>query len=440
MTFDLLVILLLLVANGICAMAEIALVASRQVRLEQRAAEGSAGAAAAVHLKTNSTDFLSTVQVGITLIGIVAGAYSGSRLADPLAVMLAPLPIVGEYAPTFALAVVVAALTYFSLVIGELVPKAIALGNPERVVALVARPFTLLARAASPAVRLLSASTRGFLWVLRIKPASDPHPTEEEIRALIKQAARTGEVQAVEQEIVDKVFRLGDRRVASLMTPRWDVDWIDVQQSDEALRSQLGTQHHSRILACDGDLDRIIGVVDVEDLLGVLLRTGQMDLRSIARQPVFVPETVTAFALLERFRAERSHTGIVVDEYGTVQGVVTMTDLLEGLLGDVPDRPVPRDASIVRRGDGSWLVDGDVSLDELRTVLALPDVQAEEVTPQVHTIAGLLMTRLARLPVSGDIVTWRGHVFEVVDMDGRRVDKVLVTADTTSAVNPGEHE
>lgn len=426
MTVDLIVIFLLLVANGVCAMAEIALVASRQVRLEQRAADGDTGAAAAIGLKANATDFLSTVQVGITLIGIVAGAYSGSRLAEPLAAILEPLPMVGRYASTIAFVVVVGALTYFSLVIGELVPKAIALSNPERIVSLVAMPFTVLARLASPIVRLLSVSTQAFLLVLRIRPAADPHPTEEEIRALIKQATRTGEVQAVEQEIVDKVFHLCDRRVASLMTPRRDVDWIDVQEPDEVLRAQISAQRHSRLLVCDGDIDHVIGVVYVEELLGEFVRGGRLDLRAIARRPLFVPETVTAFALLERFRSEQSHTALVVDEYGTVQGIVTMTDLLEGLLGELPDGPAAQEAPIVERGDGSWLVDGDVTIDELRPRLALPELSEEEAAAQFHTLAGLLMTLLARLPVAGDIVSWHGYTFEVLDMDGRRVDKVLV--------------
>lgn len=426
MTFDLVVIFVLLVANGLFAMAEIALVASRRVRLEHRAAEGDVRAAAALRLKEHPTDFLSTVQVGITLIGIVAGAYSGSTLAEPLAAVLQPLPVVGPYASTVAFVVVVAGLTYFSLVIGELVPKAIALNHPESRVSMVAQPFALLARVASPLVRLLSASTQFVLWVLRIKPVDEPHPTEEEIRSLIKQATHAGELEVVEQQIVDKVFHLADRSVASLMTPRVDIDWIDVQETDDVLRAQLASQHHARLLVCENELDRVVGIVYAEDLLAEVAAGRPFDLRTVARQPLFVPETVTALALFERFRSARSHTGLIVDEYGSVQGIVTLTDVLEGLFGALPDQPLTGPASIVARGDGSYLVDGDIALDELRVALSLPGLTEEEAAGQFHTLAGLIMTRLSRLPAVGDAIVWHDYRLEVVDMDSRRVDKVLV--------------
>lgn len=426
MTADILIIFALLVANGVFAMAEIALVASRRIRLEQHAAGGHAGAVTALRLKAGSTDFLSTAQVGITLIGIFAGAYSGSTLAEPLAAALAPLPGVGPYADTVAFAVVVSALTYFSLVIGELVPKAIALRAPERMISLVAQPFAALARVASPLVRLLSASTTVVLWILRIKPVDEPHPTEEEIRALMKQATRAGEIEPVEQKIVERMFHLGDRRVSSLMTPRPDIDWVDADANLETIRAQFVDRPHSRVVVCDGELDKVVGVAYAVDLLTVVLQGKPIALGTLARQPLFVPETITAFLLLERLQAGRTHTAIVVDEYGAVQGLVTLTDLLEGLVGALPDRPVSEPGPIVQRADGSWLVDGSIPIDELRGTIPLPDVEAEE-EGAFDTLAGLIMTRLSRLPRAGDSFEWGGLRFEVIDMDDRRVDKVLVS-------------
>jgi putative hemolysin len=425
MTFDLLFLLLLLVANGLFAMAEIALVASRSVRLEQRAHAGDARAAHALRLKANPTDFLSTVQVGITLIGILAGAYSGSTLAEPLAALLRSVPAIGPYGDALALAIVVSALTYCSLVIGELVPKAIALREPERIAAWVAQPFDIVARVASPLVRLLSISTNVLLWLLRVRPGVDPHPTEDEIRALIKQAAHTGEVEPAEQLLVEKVFHLGDRRVSSLMTPRHNVEWIDVNGEAAEIRQALATQRRSCYLVCDSELDRVVGVALAEELLAQCLTGQTVDLRAVARAPLFVPDTLSALILLEQFRTAHTETALVVDEYGGIQGLITITDILEGLASGVPDAPTQEAGPIVRRNDGSWLVDGDVSLDDLRAHVRLPSIPEEEVG-QYETLAGLVMTRLSRVPHVGDHVEWETLRFEVVDMDGRRVDKVLI--------------
>lgn len=425
MTVDLLFLFLLLVANGLFAMAEIALVASRPVRLEQRKMENDAGAAQALRLKSNPTDFLSTVQVGITLIGILAGAYSGSRLAAPLAEALRPWPIVGPYSDTVAFGVVVSGLTFFSLVIGELVPKAIALRDPESIAGLVARPFAALARLASPLVALLSAATNVILWLLRIKPGEEPHATEEEIRALIKQATRAGELAHSEQQLVERVFHLDDRRVSGIMTPRHEIDWIDVEFDQAEVQARLASYHHSRIIVCQGELDRVIGICKAEDLLGELVCGRALDLRAAVSSPFFVPETVSVLTLLERFRNSHMHTALVVDEYGAVQGLVTIADILEGLFGSSSTGPAGEPGPIVQREDGSYLVDGAVSLDDLQAVVALPPLEPEE-EGQFQTLAGLLMTRLSRVPRVGDRIEWGPIRVEVMDMDGRRVDKVLV--------------
>jgi putative hemolysin len=426
MTFDLLFLFLLLVANGVFAMAEIALVASRSVRLEQRAQTGDPGAARALRLKAHPTDFLSTVQVGITLIGILAGAYSGSTVAEPLSGLLRSLPGVGPYSDALAFAIVVSILTYCSLVVGELVPKAIALREPERLAAWVAQPFDVIARVASPLVRLLSVSTNVVLWLLRIRPGDEPHPTEAEIRALIKQAAHTGELEPAEQQLVEKVFHLGDRSVSSLMTPRHEVDWIDASADASEIRQALATQRRSSYLVCNGGLEHVVGVALAEDLLALCLTSQSVDVRAVARAPLFVPDRLSALTLLEHFRTAHTQTALVVDEYGGTQGLVTITDILEGLFGAGPNAPTTESDPIVRRPDGSWLVDGGVSLDDLRAHVPLPQIPEDEIG-HYETLAGLVMTRLSRVPHVGDQVAWESLRFEVVDMDGRRVDKVLIT-------------
>jgi putative hemolysin len=428
---ELAVIAMLLVANGVFAMAEIALVASRRVRLEQRAGTGDASAAAALTLKADPTDFLSTVQVGITLIGILAGAYSGAAFAAPVADVLGRATWLAPYSDAIALGLVVSLLTFASLIIGELVPKALALRDPERVAAAVARPFAVVARVTSPLVRLLSASTNAVLWILRLKPAAEPHITEEEIRALITQATHAGEVRPAERAIVEEVFRLGDRRVSAIMTPRYDIDWVDINEGRAGMHRAVSETRRSRLLFCDGDLDHVVGLLRAEDLLAAWA-AGQGaespdEIRALVRPVTFVPETLPALALLDRFRAARSHTLLAVDEFGAVQGLVTLSDVLEALLGAIPDSPEPVPTRILQRPDGSWLVDGDTPVEDLHHVIPLP-AWDQDMPAGYETLAGLVMTRLARVPRTGDAFEWGGWRFEVVDMDGRRVDKVLIAA------------
>ncbi|HEY8550275.1 MAG TPA: hemolysin family protein [Vicinamibacterales bacterium] len=421
---ELLLVFLLLVANGIFAMAEIAVVASRRVRLERRAESGDRKAARALALKQKPTDFLSTVQFGITLVGIFAGAFGGPRFAPPVAAQLEKIEPLAPYADVLALTIVVILLTYASLVIGELVPKAVALAAPERIAAAIAQPFAVLSRMAAPVVRLLSASTAAILWLLRVPRAAEPAVTEEEIRALIKQAAVAGELEPVEQEIVDKVFRLGDRRVSSIMTPRPDIDWVDVRADQAELREAI-LRRRSRLVVCDGDLDHVLGVVHTGDLLVQLLETGRLDIRAAIRPPLFVPETLDALVILERFRTAHTHVALVIDEHGAVEGLITLSDLLRSIFGDLPESPATEAGPIVRRPDGSWLVDGSVPLEELRHVIPLPPGHEEE-DAGYETLAGLVMQELSRLPEVGDRIDLDGFTLEVIDMDGRRVDKVLV--------------
>jgi putative hemolysin len=427
LAWALVLILLLLVANGIFAMSEIAVVAARRGRLQQRADAGDRRAARALQLKHDPTSFLSTVQVGITVVSLLAGAYSGATFAEPLAAWLAIWPWLAPYSAGIALAVVVGVMTYFALIIGELVPKAIALRDPERIAGLVTAPVAAVARLATPVVWLLSGSTNLLLAILRMRGRPEPQVTEQEIRALIKQATQAGDIAPVERQIVEQVFRLGDRRVAAIMTPRHEIDWLDAHHGIDGLRAHLVEAKHPRVLVCDGDLDRVLGVGHAEELLAELLARQAIDLRAHLKPPLFVPSTLSVFRLLETFRSSHIHVALVLDEFGAIEGLVTPTDILEGLVGEIPSAPSSEPGPILQREDGSWLVDGAAPVDDVAAAVGLPPVPPQE-QGTYDTLAGLVMTRLARVPRTGDRFTWGGFRFEVVDMDGRRVDKVLIEA------------
>jgi len=441
MSAEVVIILLLLIANGVFAAAEIAVVTARRVRLEQRALQGDARAARALELSRNPTTFLSTVQVGITLIGILAGAYGGATLAEPLEARLSQVSWIGGRADVVAFAIVVSAITYLSLVIGELVPKAVALSNPERIASNVATRVAAVARIASPLVVVLDVSTRAVLKLLRVAPVQEGTVTEDEIRAMLKQATKTGDVDEVEQAIVEQVFKLGDRRVSSIMTPRPDIDWLDIHEGLDGVRNHLAVAKHPRLLFCDGSLDAVLGVVRSEDVLTQLLTQSQIDLRSMLKPPMFVPATLSAFQLVESFRASKMHVALVLDEFGAVEGIVTPSDVLQGLVGELQsDANAGEDPYIVSRADGSWLVDGITPIEEVTQAVDLPPMPEDE-AGSYQTLAGFVMTRLARVPNAGETFDFGGFRFEVIDMDGRRVDKVLVSripSDAGDATEPAD--
>jgi putative hemolysin len=435
---EIVIILLLLLLNGVFAMSELAVMTARRIRLEQRAEEGDRGARAALELAREPTQFLSTVQVGITLIGVLAGAFGGASIAEQLAAMFARSPRRAPYAEGIGLAIVVAGITYLSLIVGELVPKRIALGAPERIASLVARPMRLLARVVSPVVKLLTGSTNLMLRLLGVRAHTDPGVTEEEIRALVEQGAETGAVQPAEHQMVERVFRLGDRQVGALMTPRPDVDWVDLDDDPGALHAALADPRHGVLLACRGDVDHVVGFVHAEDLLARCLAGRPVDgaaLATLAREPLYVPAATPAFRLLEQFRAQRRHAAVALDEYGGVAGVVTLDDLLAELVGDIPQPGAEADAMLVRRDDGSWLADGQVPIADVEA--ALDAELVEEERPGYQTLGGFVMARLGRVPRPGEHFAAAGFRFEIVDMDGRRVDKVLIARgarDTAGAV------
>jgi putative hemolysin len=428
-SFEIIFILLLLVANGVFAMSEIALVSARKSRLRQRAETGDARARAALELAESPDRFLSTVQIGITLVGIFAGAFGGATLAAAVAEQVAGVAVLAPYSEAIGLGVVVIAITYLSLIIGELVPKRIALNNPETIAALMARPMSLLSRLTAPVVYLLTFSTAVVLKLLRVKPSVEPPVTEEEVRALITQGAEAGVFERSEREIVESVLRLDDRGVNFLMTPRREVVWLGADASAEEIRRTITENQYSRFPVCEGSLDNVVGIVKAKNLLERCLNNEPLDLRRAMTAPLFVPETLTALEVLEIFKNAHTHTALVIDEHGGVEGLVTVNDVLEAIVGEM--RNGAAEDLTVAREDGSYLLDGALPIDEFAGIFNVESILGDE-RGNYHTLAGFVLARLGHIPQTGDVFEWQKLRFEIVDMDGRRVDKVLVGAATAA--------
>lgn len=429
MTTEVIVIVILLVLNGVFSMSELAVMTAKRSRLEFRAEEeGDAGARAALELAAHPTAFLSTVQVGITLVGVLAGAFGGAGISEVLAAQFATISWLAPYATTLAFALVVAVITYLSLIFGELVPKNIALSNPERVASLVSRPMRAIARVGGPLVRMLTSSTNIVLRVFGLGTVSEPGVTEQDIRAMVEQATESGAVQKVEHEIVENTFRLGDRAVDSIMTPRPDIRWVDLSDDAPAVREQVAESLRERFLVCEQTLDTLIGVVQAEDLVAAAVQGQDVAtapvLRQVARAPLYVPATMPVYQLLSTLRSAQQHVAVVLDEYGGVAGLVDMEDVLEGLVGDVPLANDGEPAAWLRRADGSWEVEGSVALDEVELRLDLEVEERERA--EVLTIGGFVMARLGRVPRPGDEFHWSGRAVRVLLMNGRRVERVLI--------------
>ncbi len=419
--------MLLIALNGVFSLSEISVFSARKLRLEHRARAGDRNSRVALELANSPDDFLSTVQVGMTMVGVLAGAFGEATIAEHLAVHLRAVPAVARYADAIATGVVVALITYFTLIIGELVPKRLALLNPEKFAAAMARPMRLISRIALPVVRLLSLSTKLVLSLLGAKPSNEPPVTEEEIKLLIGQGTAAGTFEAAEQDLVERVFRLGDRPVATLMTPRRRLVWLDVADSEEAVARKIAESPFSRFPVCQGQLDNCIGYVQARDLLDLRLSGKAIVLREALRQPLLVPENTRALSLLERFKVSGTHFAIVIDEYGGIEGVATLNDILEALVGDMPSAGEGGEPPAVQRADGSWLVDGAMAIEDLRERIALPHHPAED-RAAFRTLAGFVMNQLGRVALTGDHFEWGGYRFEVVDMDGHLVDKVLIAS------------
>ena len=414
----------LIVLNGLFAMSEIALVTARKARLQKLIDEGDRAAIAAIKLGEDPTRFLSTIQIGITSIGVLNGIVGEAALAAPLALILVSLGIAETYSQFAATALVVVLITYFSIVVGELVPKRIGQSNPEVLARLVARPINWLAIATKPFVLLLSVSTRGLLRLLGVRETSGSVVTEEEIHAMLQEGTSAGVIESQEHTMVRNVFRLDDRQISSLMVPRSDVVFLDLEDAFEVNMAKVEASNHARFPVIRGDVNHLVGVVNARHWLTNALRGVQRELsEQPLQEPLYVPETITGMELLDSFRDSDDQMAFVIDEYGEVQGIVSLKDLIEAITGEFSPRD-PATSWAVQREDGSWLLDGHIPVPELKDRLGLDTVPDEE-RGRYHTLSGMMMLLTGRLPREADSVEWEGWHFEIVDMDGRTIDKVL---------------
>ncbi len=424
MLTNILIVLALILANGVFAMSELAVVSARKVRLEQAALRGDSQARAALKLAKRPDNFFSTVQVGITLISIFSGAFGGSALAGPVAELLRQIPTLSAHADSLAFTLVVAIITYLSLILGELVPKQLALTMPEAIAKSIAGPMAMLSKLAAPVVALLSFSTNLVVRLLNIQPDRGPSVTEAEIRAFIQQGTEEGTLEVAEREIMERVFRLGDRQVTSIMTPRLEITWLDLEDTAKVNQHKIIGSRYRRLPVCQGSLDNILGLISVNSLLHRALHNDPLDLTVGLEQPLVIPELSRSLPLLEQFKRSRVHTALVVDEYGVIQGLVTLWDILEALVGDAPSLDESRDRPR-QREDGSWLLDGMMNIEEIYSCLNLGGFSDR--TASYYTLGGLVIHQLGKIPSATDSFEWHGFTVEVMDMDGNRVDKVLIT-------------
>lgn len=424
---ELLIIVILIALNNILAMTEAALLAARKARLQQRLNQGDKRADAALRLIENPNQFLSVIQIGITLIDVLTGAVAGATLAEFLSKELKNIPALAPYSETIGLTVVVLVITYFSIVLGELAPKRLAIQNPEKIASLAARPMLILSRVLSPVVRFLSLSTDLVLRAIGARPSSEPPVTEEEIHVLLDQGTQAGVFEEAEQDMVAGVFRLNDRRVYSLMTPRTEIVWLDVRDTPQEILAKMTEGPYSRFPVCQGNLDNVLGIVKARELLTRNLAGQPIALKECLTPALFIPETTFASRALEVFKENNQKMVLVIDEFGGVTGLLTINDVLEEIVGEIETG----EPQATQRQDGSWLLDGRLDVEEFKEIFHLGNLPNEDA---YETLGGFVMTSLGRIPHTADQIEWQGLRFEVVDMDGRRVDKVLVT---TLPARPG---
>lgn len=422
---EVLIILFLVFSKGIFAMSEIAIVSARKARLQQWANEGNHRAGDALELANSPNRFLATVQVCITLLDVGASAYGGATIAERLSLRLEYVPYVGEYREGFALTIVVILVTYVNVILGELVPKALALHNAERVAAVMAWPMSAVSRLFSPGVTLLGASTELVLKLMGSKPSTEPPVTGDEINVMFAQGTEAGVFKESQQDMVESVIELHEKRVNSIMTPRPEIVWLDVDGTPDELREQIINSTYSRFPVCRGSLDEVLGIVHTKDMLSDCLRGREIDLNAHIRKALTIPETIPVLKSLESFKESGIHIALIIDEYGSLQGLVTMNDILESIVGDIPTHEEKESPMAVRRDDGSWLVDGMQGVDDFKELMGLGALPGEG-EDTFQTLGGFVMTQLGRIPKAGDRFITGRVSYEVMDMDGNRVDKVLV--------------
>ena len=417
---ELLILFFLILLNGFFSMAEIALVSARKARLEGQASKGDSRAGQALKLAIKPESFLSTVQIGITTIGIFTGVYSGDKIVDDVAGFFADGGMMSTYSKEIATALVVILVTFFSLVFGELVPKRIGLANPEGIAKSVAAPMRVISLLAHPFVWLLSHFSGFILKIMRLK-SDEGQVTEEEIKAIINEGTEHGAIEATEQEIIQRVFHLGDRNVTSLMTHRSDVVWFDVNDNEINIREKIESEPHSIYPVCDKTIDNIKGIVSIKDMY---ITPDDVSFKEVMKTPLFVPENITPYKLLEKFKQTKIHTSFVVDEYGTLLGLVTLNDIMGAIVGELPQDD-SEEFEIMEREDGSFLVDAQIPFYDFLTRFEKADWMNEG-EQEFDTLAGFILHTLERIPSTGDRLDWKGFSLEIIDMDGHRIDKILV--------------
>jgi len=429
---EIIIVLLLIILNGIFAMSEIAIVSARRTKLQYQANEGNQNAQVALELAKSPNRFLSTVQIGITFIGIFAGAFGGGTIALTISEQLKKVELISPYSEVIGLFLVVTIITYLSLVIGELVPKRIALSNPEKTAKLVAKPMNFLSTITAPLVTLLTISSDLMLNLIGIQPPSEPVVTDEEVKLLMTEGAEVGIFETTEKDIVERTLRLGDKKIYPMLTPRGEIEWLNIDHSFESIRNRIIKEPHSYFPVCRDGLDKVLGIIQTKDLLADFMSDEKIDLAKSMHKPIFVPETMEALDVLELFKTTGIHIALVVDEYGSVIGLLSLSDILSEIVGEIPTADALEEVDFMQRENGSYLVDGLVPIDEFKKFFKIKKIPELE-TEDFHTLGGFAMDMIGRIPVSGDKFEIGRFSFEVVDMDENRVDKVLV-----SPINKGE--
>ena len=420
---ELLIIFILILLNGVFSMSEIALVSSRKFKLESAAKKGNANAKKALEFANNPNTFLSTVQIGITLIGILTGIYSGEKITEDVKALIIKIPFLTVYAHSISVTIVLIVLTFFSIVFGELIPKRIGMAYPETIATLVARPMAVISIITKPFIWLLAKTNDFFLALFGVKEKKEGNVSEEEIKSIIQESTESGEIQEIEQNIVERVFALGDRKVREIMTHRSDLIWLDIDDDFETVRKKAAQEIHSVYVVANKSLDNLEGVFSVKNVFPLHLTNENFKLKDYLRQPIIVPENTPAYKVLEKFKQAKFHYAVVIDEYGFLQGLVAMDDVLDALLGDSSEYD-HAEYQITRRDESSWLVDAQIPYYQFAEYFNLEE---EEVS--YNTLGGLILHQLNHIPVAGEILKWKQFSFEVIDMDGQRIDKVLITKD-----------
>ena len=422
---EILLIFILIILNGVFVISEIALVSSRRIKLQLMANEGNKRAETALDLINDPNKFLSTTQIFITLISIFAGTFGGATIAQRLDEYLIQMNFFQPYSGLISVGIVVLLITYFTLILGELVPKRIAIDYSEKIAVTVARPVQILSTIVTPVVYFLSSSMNFVLKLLRVKEPDEEEIAEDQIKILIEEGTKTGEFEKAEEEMINRIFDLDERRINTIMTPKTDITWLDVTDSEEEILKAIFESRHSILPVSEGFLDNFLGVVQVKDIIKTCSVGDTLDLKSHIREPLIVPESSYALNVLKQFKktAEDVHVAIIVDEYGDIEGLITLYDILEAIVGDLP---TVEEGKAIEREDSSWLVDGSINVDEFKPIFGIDELPNEE-NGDYHTLAGFIITFLGKIPITGDKFTWNGLQFEMLDMDGYKIDKVLIS-------------